>query len=238
MSAGSAQRWLQAQAAQVAEEAARSAGASPLQGPGGAAPARSPTPPPRAALGGAFDRAAAAANTAAMSEAVIAAAAARRGGNERLYEAYNDLHGLAHDFKKPFDAPAILVVGHQTDGKSALVEALMGFQFNHVGGGTKTRRPITLHMQVRAPRSARAPCHSAADARGGVTGRIERPPPNHAAAAPRRAGRYEPNEPCFLNSRLLARGLGVPCCWQACRRRACRRCSLGLSWPSMLGIWP
>ena len=22
----------------------------------------------------------------------------------------------------------------------------MGFQFNHVGGGTKTRRPITLHM--------------------------------------------------------------------------------------------
>ncbi len=29
---------------------------------------------------------------------------------------------------------------------AALVEALMGFQFNHVGGGTKTRRPITLHM--------------------------------------------------------------------------------------------
>jgi hypothetical protein len=29
------------------------------------------------------------------------------------------------DFEKPFDAPAILVVGHQTDGKSALVEALM-----------------------------------------------------------------------------------------------------------------
>jgi hypothetical protein len=30
------------------------------------------------------------------------------------------------DFEKPFDSPAILVVGHQTDGKSALVEALMG----------------------------------------------------------------------------------------------------------------
>ena len=30
---------------------------------------------------------------------------------------------------------------------AALVEALMGFQFNHVGGGTKTRRPITLHMK-------------------------------------------------------------------------------------------
>ena len=73
-----------------------------------------------------------------------------QGINERLYEAYNDLHSLAQDFHKPFDAPAILVVGHQTDGKSALVEALMGFQFNHVGGGTKTRRPITLHMKYNA----------------------------------------------------------------------------------------
>ncbi|BFI43147.1 hypothetical protein AXG93_1633s1050 [Marchantia polymorpha subsp. ruderalis] len=71
-------------------------------------------------------------------------------GNEKLYEAYNELHSLAQDFHKPFDAPAILVVGHQTDGKSALVEALMGFQFNHVGGGTKTRRPITLHMTYNA----------------------------------------------------------------------------------------
>ncbi|XP_054778869.1 dynamin-like protein ARC5 [Prosopis cineraria] len=68
-------------------------------------------------------------------------------GQSRLYEAYNELHGLAQEFETPFDAPAVLVVGHQTDGKSALVEALMGFQFNHVGGGTKTRRPITLHMK-------------------------------------------------------------------------------------------
>ncbi|KAF9609755.1 hypothetical protein IFM89_018203 [Coptis chinensis] len=65
----------------------------------------------------------------------------------KIYEAYNELHGLAQEFDTPFDAPAVLVVGHQTDGKSALVEALMGFQFNHVGGGTKTRRPITLHMK-------------------------------------------------------------------------------------------
>ncbi|GAB2267383.1 ARP2/3 actin-organizing complex subunit Arc5 [Dionaea muscipula] len=65
----------------------------------------------------------------------------------RLYEAYNELHALAQEFETPFESPAVLVVGHQTDGKSALVEALMGFQFNHVGGGTKTRRPITLHMK-------------------------------------------------------------------------------------------
>lgn len=67
--------------------------------------------------------------------------------NERLYEAYSQLHTMAQEFDKPFDSPAILVVGHQTDGKSALVEALMGFQFNHVGGGTKTRRPIAINMK-------------------------------------------------------------------------------------------
>lgn len=39
-------------------------------------------------------------------------------GNERLYEAYNELHAVANAFDKPFDSPAILVVGHQTDGKS------------------------------------------------------------------------------------------------------------------------
>lgn len=69
---------------------------------------------------------------------------------EKIYEAYNDLHSLAQGFHKPFDSPAILVVGHQSDGKSALLEALMGFQFNHVGGGTKTRRPITLHMKYNS----------------------------------------------------------------------------------------
>lgn len=39
------------------------------------------------------------------------------------------------------------MVGHQTCGKSALLEALLGFQYNQVGGGTKTRRPIALRMQ-------------------------------------------------------------------------------------------
>merc|ERR1712185_419217 len=49
----------------------------------------------------------------------------------------------------PIDSPVVVVVGRQTDGKSALIEALMGFQFNHVGGGTKTRRPIALQMQYK-----------------------------------------------------------------------------------------
>jgi len=66
---------------------------------------------------------------------------------DALYDAYNTLHTLAQDFQKPFDAPAVIVVGHQSSGKSALIEALMGFQFNQVGGGTKTRRPVALRMQ-------------------------------------------------------------------------------------------
>ncbi len=61
------------------------------------------------------------------------------------------------DFKKPFDATAILIVGQQTGGKSALIEALMGFQFNQVGGGTKTRRPIALRMQYN-PRCSQPHC--------------------------------------------------------------------------------
>jgi len=65
---------------------------------------------------------------------------------EQLFEAYNMLHSLAQGFQKPFDYPAIVVVGHQSSGKSALIEALIGFQFNQVGGGTKTRRPIQLNM--------------------------------------------------------------------------------------------
>ncbi|MQL82058.1 hypothetical protein Taro_014534 [Colocasia esculenta] len=81
----------------------------------------------------------------------------------KLYEAYNELHGLAQEFETPFDAPAVLVVGHQTDGKSALVEALMGFQFNHVGGGTKTRRPITLHMKYN-PECELPQCRLVSDA--------------------------------------------------------------------------
>lgn len=74
----------------------------------------------------------------------------QRQEREQLYEAYNLLHTLAQDFHKPFDAPAVLVVGHQSSGKSALIEALMGFQFNQVGGGTKTRRPVALRMQYNA----------------------------------------------------------------------------------------
>lgn len=52
---------------------------------------------------------------------------------------------LVQDFHKPFDSPAVLVVGHQTSGKSALIEALMGFQFNQV------RRPFSFSLSFFLP---------------------------------------------------------------------------------------
>ncbi|CAD6270357.1 unnamed protein product [Miscanthus lutarioriparius] len=78
---------------------------------------------------------------------------------ELLYEAYNELQALASELggAAAAVAPAVVVVGHQTDGKSALVEALMGFQFNHVGGGTKTRRPVALHLRFN-PRCDEPQC--------------------------------------------------------------------------------
>ena len=90
------------------------------------------------------------ANLEAAAAAGLGAARAPTTSNlvdsQVLYGAYNQLHALSQQFQTPIDSPAVVVVGRQTDGKSALIEALMGFQFNHVGGGTKTRRPIAMQM--------------------------------------------------------------------------------------------
>ena len=80
------------------------------------------------------------------------------GGSSTLYVLPLWLCCADQEFHKPFDSPAVLVVGHQTSGKSALIEALMGFQFNQVGGGTKTRRPIALRMQYN-PECDQPRCH-------------------------------------------------------------------------------
>ena len=69
-----------------------------------------------------------------------------------LYDSYNQLHQLSQSLPGLLDSPTIVIVGRQTDGKSALLESLMGFHFNDVGGGTKTRRPIALQMQYHAER--------------------------------------------------------------------------------------
>lgn len=68
-------------------------------------------------------------------------------GNEKLYEVYNEFYSLVEEFYKFFDVLVIFVVGYQMDGKSVLVEVLMGFQFNYVGGGIKICRFIMMYMK-------------------------------------------------------------------------------------------
>ena len=93
-----------------------------------------------------------------------------RSGNERLYEAYNDLHTLAQDFEKPFDAPAILVVGHQTDGKSGwhclilfyyYLQLLAAGTYEHVAP-LQTHRIKSMFIQASSELHRR-PCFRTAD---------------------------------------------------------------------------
>ena len=106
-------QWLAGQAGRY------DASSSSSQAPQPAAAEESRTPPSvRRSRVAAAAAAAASAAAATATSASASSSVAFRSGNERLYEAYNDLHALAQDFQKPFDAPAILVVGHQTDGKS------------------------------------------------------------------------------------------------------------------------
>ncbi|XP_078157052.1 P-loop containing nucleoside triphosphate hydrolases superfamily protein [Carex rostrata] len=87
----------------------------------------------------------------------------------RLYEAYNELAAAAGGFEGKVEAPAVVVVGQQTDGKSALVEALMGFQFNHVGGGTKTRRPVELRLRYNPDCTETPYCRLVSDSEPGIS---------------------------------------------------------------------
>lgn len=48
----------------------------------------------------------------------------------------------------------------------------MGFQFNHVGGGTKTRRPITLHMKYN-PACVQPHCYLVTEEFGEQTSTLE-----------------------------------------------------------------
>ena len=78
--------------------------------------------------------------------------------NKLLYEAFNNLQTVANEHKLKFDAPELVVVGMQSDGKSSFVEALLGFQFNTVDTQIGTRRPLILQM-VNDPSCEKPLCH-------------------------------------------------------------------------------
>ncbi|PKA65352.1 Dynamin-related protein 5A [Apostasia shenzhenica] len=62
------------------------------------------------------------------------------------FEAYNRLQAAAVAFGEKLHIPEIVAVGGQSDGKSSLLEALLGFRFNVREVEMGTRRPLVLQM--------------------------------------------------------------------------------------------
>ncbi|MBA0705483.1 hypothetical protein Golax_017674 [Gossypium laxum] len=62
------------------------------------------------------------------------------------FEAYNRLQAAAVAFGEKLPIPEIVALGGQSDGKSSLLEALLGFRFNVREVEMGTRRPFILQM--------------------------------------------------------------------------------------------
>nr|XP_010916099.1 dynamin-related protein 5A [Elaeis guineensis] len=62
------------------------------------------------------------------------------------FEAYNRLQAAAVAFGEKLPIPEIVALGGQSDGKSSLLEALLGFRFNVREVEMGTRRPLVLQM--------------------------------------------------------------------------------------------
>ena len=59
-----------------------------------------------------------------------------------LHEAHRELQLLAERLRVPCELPTVVLVGHHNDGKSGLLEALLGIRLAHVGSSITTRRPL------------------------------------------------------------------------------------------------
>ncbi|KAG9154885.1 hypothetical protein Leryth_015527 [Lithospermum erythrorhizon] len=68
------------------------------------------------------------------------------GEYRKRYEAYSRLQAAAVAFGEKLAIPEIVAVGGQSDGKSSLLEALLGFRFNVREVEMGTRRPLILQM--------------------------------------------------------------------------------------------
>ena len=66
--------------------------------------------------------------------------------NAARFEAYNRLQAAAVAFGEKVAIPEIVALGGQSDGKSSLLEALLGFRFNVREVEMGTRRPLILQM--------------------------------------------------------------------------------------------
>nr|CAB3474244.1 unnamed protein product [Digitaria exilis] len=82
----------------------------------------------------------------AVADAASAAAAAAAADSKARFEAYNRLQAAAVAFGEKLPIPEIVAIGGQSDGKSSLLEALLGFRFNVREVEMGTRRPLVLQM--------------------------------------------------------------------------------------------
>lgn len=63
-----------------------------------------------------------------------------------VYAAYDKLKTFARDLNTQIAHPEIVLIGPNAHGKSALLEALVGRQFNLIGYSGATKRPLFLNM--------------------------------------------------------------------------------------------
>jgi len=72
---------------------------------------------------------------------------------EKFYTSYFKLLNYSREFSSQFPLPEFVIVGPQGNGKSSLLEALIGFPLNWVSFGAATRRPIFLKL-INSPECA------------------------------------------------------------------------------------
>ncbi len=68
------------------------------------------------------------------------------GSSLELARLFSDLQAVSIENNLGLKCPELVIVGMQSDGKSSLVEALLGFQFNIVSSNIGTRRPLIINM--------------------------------------------------------------------------------------------
>lgn len=65
---------------------------------------------------------------------------------QSVYAAYDKIKTFARDLNTQISHPEIVLLGPTSHGKSALLEALVGRQFNAIGLGGVTKRPLYLNI--------------------------------------------------------------------------------------------
>lgn len=65
---------------------------------------------------------------------------------QSVYASYDKIKTFARDLNTQISHPEIVLLGPTSHGKSALLEALIGRQFNVIGWGGATKRPLYLNI--------------------------------------------------------------------------------------------